>query len=94
MRTDPLIGRKPWFGPRRFGWGLGPISVEGWIVTIVAVAVLFARRQGQGDRLSVRLVPVVIMLVALLKGTSPGGPRARREFKQAKAEASEEPADS
>src|ERR1019366_1097023 len=25
VRTAPLIGRKAWFGPRRFGWGLDPV---------------------------------------------------------------------
>jgi hypothetical protein len=38
MRTEPVLGRKAWFGPRRLGWGLSPVSPEGWTVTAVAIA--------------------------------------------------------
>ena len=31
-----------WFGRKRFGWGLRPISWQGWLLTIVYVAILFA----------------------------------------------------
>ncbi len=58
MRTTPLIGRKPWFGPRRSGWGLAPISWEGWALTGAFV------------------------VLAFLKGTSPGGAKARRALKR------------
>jgi Domain of unknown function (DUF222) len=37
MRTRPILGRKAWFGPRRMGWGLSPVTPEGWAVTLVAV---------------------------------------------------------
>jgi len=26
---------KPWFGPKRLGWGLGPASWQGWLATAV-----------------------------------------------------------
>ena len=52
MRTTPLIGEKAWFGPRRAGWGLAPITWEGWALVAVFV------------------------ILAFLKGTSPGGRRA------------------
>jgi len=43
MRTTPLIGPKAWFGPRRFGWGLEAVSVEGWVLTaMIIVAGLLA----------------------------------------------------
>ena len=29
----------PWFGRKRFGWGLQPISWQGWVLTIAYVAV-------------------------------------------------------
>jgi hypothetical protein len=32
----------PWFRSKRFGWGLQPISWQGWLLTIVYVAVLGA----------------------------------------------------
>ena len=37
-----MAGR-PWFGPKRYGWGLTPISWQGWALTgayVVAVFVL------------------------------------------------------
>ena len=29
---------KPWFGPKRLGWGLRPVTWQGWLVTAVFVA--------------------------------------------------------
>jgi hypothetical protein len=37
------VNGRPWFGPRRYGWGLTPISWQGWVLTgayVVAVFVL------------------------------------------------------
>ena len=36
-----MAGR-PWFGPRRYGWGLKPASWQGWVLTGVYVAAVFA----------------------------------------------------
>jgi hypothetical protein len=30
--------KKPWFGPKRFGWGLGPQTWQGWLLVGVVVA--------------------------------------------------------
>lgn len=32
---------KPWFGPKKFGYGLTPVSWEGWVVVLV-IALGFA----------------------------------------------------
>ena len=32
--------RKPWFGPKRIGYGLRPQTWQGWLVTAVFVAVV------------------------------------------------------
>lgn len=83
MRTKPLIGTKPWFGPRRFGWGLDPVSVEGWAITGGALlAALVARRRGVKNP---KLIGPALLAIAVLKGTSPGGPRARRAFLEGRA---------
>ncbi len=37
MRSAPIGGRTAHFGPRRLGWGLGPVTRERWIV-IAALA--------------------------------------------------------
>lgn len=34
--------RKGWFGPRRIGWGVGPRSWEGWVVTVVFIGLVAA----------------------------------------------------
>jgi hypothetical protein len=80
VRIKPLIGQKPWFGPRRLGWGLGPISPEGWALTgLFAVAATVAKRKGLA-RQPMQLLLGVFSVVVALKGTSPGGPRRRRIF--------------
>ena len=83
MRTKPLIGTKPWFGPRRFGWGLDPVSVEGWAVTVGAVGgLIVAHARGVKNP---KLIGPALLAIAVLKGTSPGGPRARRAFLEGRA---------
>jgi hypothetical protein len=85
MRTKPVLGQKAWFGPRRFGWGLGPVSVEGWAVTAIAVAAVIVLATALHRVPWVGLVPVILLLViAFLKGTSPGGPQQWDEFQASK----------
>ncbi|HVB93106.1 MAG TPA: hypothetical protein VND67_02220, partial [Acidimicrobiales bacterium] len=78
MRTTPLLGEKVWFAPRRLGWGLSPVSVEGWVVTGVAIGLGIWAARKLPDRPWIRRVPgLVLLAIALIKGTAPGGPRAR-----------------
>jgi hypothetical protein len=35
-----MTGR-PWFGPRRYVWGLKPISWPGWVLTAAYVVAVF-----------------------------------------------------
>jgi hypothetical protein len=78
MRTAPLVGKKPWFGPRRFGWGLSPITTEGWIVMAVLVSLSLVARRRWPDRPLARALPGIgLLIVSLAKGTSPGGSKAR-----------------
>ncbi len=72
------MGEKAWFGPRRYGWGLSPVSVEGWLVTALALTVAFwAVRRWPGNVLARNLPAIALVVVSLLKGTAPGGARAR-----------------
>jgi hypothetical protein len=80
------MGTKPWFAPRRFGWGLDPVSGEGWAVVLAAVG-LSALARWKGRRGPTRLEPLLglaVVLIAVLKGTSPGGPAARRGYEAAR----------
>jgi hypothetical protein len=81
MRTKPLLGQKAWFGPRRLGWGLAPVSAEGWVITALAIAVAIglgvADRHGRWIAL---LIVIVLLVVVFAKGTSPGGPKQWEEY--------------
>ena len=89
VRTTPLMGTKVWFGPRRMGWGLSPVSPEGWIVTALMVVASQALKRGDRDRRGAQIaIGLVYLLVAVLKGTAPGGPRAHRAFEAARGQSS------
>jgi hypothetical protein len=38
--TGPDGGKRPWFGPKRVGWGYRPQTWQGWTVTTVTVVVI------------------------------------------------------
>jgi hypothetical protein len=82
MRTTPVVGSKVWFGPRRFGWGLEPVSPEGWAVTAatVLVSAVARTRRDPRQRLLAFLLALTFLAVTFLKGTSPGGRRDRATF--------------
>jgi hypothetical protein len=85
MRTKPIVGRKAWFGPRTLGWGWGPIAWEGWVASVAFIAIVFAYPVVFGDahRDLVALGATGALLVlCLVKGTAPGGPRRAAELKR------------
>lgn len=89
VRTSPRIGKKVWFGPHRVGWGLRPASIEG-VATVIgfSVAVAALRKRNNGKRSQQGLfLDALFLLVVFLKGTSPGGPKAYKQFKAAQAAA-------
>jgi hypothetical protein len=38
--TSNQQGRRPWFGPKRIGFGYRPQTWQGWLVIIVPAAVI------------------------------------------------------
>lgn len=34
------MNEKAWFKPKSYGWGLAPISWQGWLVTLLSIALL------------------------------------------------------
>jgi hypothetical protein len=89
MRTSPRIGKKAWFGPHRIGWGLGPASIEGVATTIgFSVTTAALRRHNEGKRSPEELFLLALFLLTVfLKGTSPGGRKAYKQFKATQAAA-------
>lgn len=86
MRITPLVGRKAWFGPRRLGWGLEPVSREGWIVTLAfAIVGLALSRTKLSSRPMKYAFGVGFLLFMVLKGSAPGGAGARADFDSARA---------
>ncbi len=91
MRSVPLLGEKVWFGPRRFGWGLSPVSVEGWVVTGVALLLSFVLGRRFPNRPLARHLPALALAaIAIAKGTAPGGPRARSGLRTAAVAATDD----
>ena len=35
-----MFGKPHWFRPKRFGWGLTPVTWQGWVYVLVWIAVL------------------------------------------------------
>ena len=70
-----------WFAAKRFGYGAGrPISWQGWLVTIVFIAVVIGAAIRFADRplvLAAILVPAVILLWIVTAKTTRGGWRWR-----------------
>jgi hypothetical protein len=62
----------PWFGRKRFGWGLQPVSWQGWTLTIVYVAIVvilgatLASSQGWLFATIFAIVTALYLLVAFL----------------------------
>jgi hypothetical protein len=87
MRYTPLVGTKPWFGPRgRGGWGWSPITWQGWLSIVLVFAAIISiptTTESVGLRLAGSLiVTAAAVLLAVLKGTSPGGPKRKAEFER------------
>jgi hypothetical protein len=70
------ITKKAWFGKRIIGWGYRPISLEGWLVTVVFLAAIFASitylektttRYG-----TLAVILIVFHIIIYLTGNAPG----------------------
>jgi hypothetical protein len=84
MRFTPLVGTKVWFGPRRYGWGLSPVSWEGWAAmagfVVAAMGIPMLLPNGLGVA-AVLVLTGLLLAVCVLKGTTPGGPEAADRFR-------------
>ena len=84
MRVEPLVGKKLWFGPRRWGgWGWTPITWEGWAVAAVfGLTVVLGAWLLPASVIGPMALALAVALVGvcIAKGTPPGGPKAWRAF--------------
>ncbi|NLT35133.1 MAG: hypothetical protein GXX83_04480 [Gaiellales bacterium] len=77
----PSITRKPWFGPRRLGWGWTPITWQGWVVSLVLLAAILAAAWLLTSALRtavIILLVVALLLVSYLTSGPPGSTWGRR----------------
>lgn len=70
------ITKKAWFGKRILGWGYRPISLEGWLVTIVVLAAVFASIDNI-EKTTTRYailatILIVFHIIIYLTGDAPG----------------------
>ncbi len=70
------LRKKPWFGPKRIGWGFRPATWQGWLVVAVYVAVLVLTisRFGKSSEkyLLLALETAAFLIVALLTSRKRG----------------------
>jgi hypothetical protein len=67
------ITTKPWFGPKRFGWGWTPITWEGWLSVLVWIGLFYLAIQYYGANwlLMITLIAVLIIF-SYMTGGNPG----------------------
>lgn len=58
---------RPWFRPRKFGWGWRPASWQGWLVVIATIALMAAVGFFfQADSLAVVIVLTYMATLAII----------------------------
>ena len=55
-----------WFRKRKFGWGWNPISVEGWMITLGLVGVLYWMFEVNNNISFPSNISIVIRIVLLI----------------------------
>jgi len=70
------ITKKAWFTKRILGWGYRPISLEGWLATIVVLAAVFASIDNIGNTTTryviLAVILIIFQIIIYLTGDSPG----------------------
>lgn len=61
-----MIAKKEWFRPRIFGWGLRPVTREGWLYISIAVLLFIAALNLPISKLGRVITASVIMAVFLI----------------------------
>lgn len=73
------VTSKPWFNPRRFGFGWRPVTWQGWVTSGAFVALVIGVTRVTGNpaaiATSVALLVGLLALVCYLTGGKPGPAR-------------------
>ena len=74
----PRLTERPWFGPKRLGWGWTAVAWQGWLVIVAFLAAIILSALYLAGVLrvvaEVALIAILI-LVAWLTGDAPGARR-------------------
>ena len=70
------ITKKAWFGKRILGWGYRPISLEGWLITVVFLIAIIAdhvynHKTTKGYAI-LAIIMVIFLIIAYLTSDAPG----------------------
>lgn len=72
------LTKKPWFGPRTFGWGWQPITWEGWVSFLALVApVLYIIKKNPTDPNKVFYILIFVVIFSLLCYLTGGKPGSK-----------------
>ena len=66
-----------WFGPKRLGWGWRPLTWQGWLITLILVALLAAVRIMVGKSAVAFALMLFILILFALVAVVTGGKLGR-----------------
>jgi len=55
----------PWFGRRRVGWGMRPISWQGWLLTVVYMIAIYAAARLLATHHTTLFVGALVVITAV-----------------------------
>jgi hypothetical protein len=66
---DPGQGKRPWFGPRRFGIGYSPRTWQGYLITailVLFVVIMTTVAKGHSPLILIAVVPAVVIPIIII----------------------------
>jgi hypothetical protein len=70
------ITKKAWFGKKYIGWGVRPVSLEGWLVTFVFLIAIVANMTYNHKTTTgyaiLAVILIIFFIIARLTGDAPG----------------------
>ena len=70
------ITKKAWFGKKIMGWGIRPVSLEGWLVTTVFTIAIIVNQIHNKRSITgyfiLAVILIIFFIIAYLTGDVPG----------------------